>query len=215
MRLHGVMAEVVAKMREAAGEVYQGHCIMKMSKTEDTISALFSDNSICGELNTQLTESMLDLKLLDNPSLEFEAVANLSTVIDTIGKAEKANDAVVRVDINMYGPRSSLKELGKKLSGRRIFLQRPNYWRHGVPYDNPHFLKLPHVEVNQTANPMIPQIPGEKGSEMDKEEEFKRTIGNVYASLTRSRKLHGLEGDGRLRTPLLEYVAQCFKRPFL
>jgi len=202
VRLHGVMADLVTKMREEANDPCPGHCLMGITKELESIVVIFPDKTVFGELNESLSEVVL--KLLEHPLLHFEVLANLSTVIETIGKAEKATEAVVRVDINMYGPRSQRKEIGQKLSKSRIYLQRPNYRRQDSIYDNPHFLQLPNVEVNNTEILMMPGVQSEKGTEVDKEEQFKRTIGNVYASLTRSRHLHGLEGDDRLKTPLLE-----------
>lgn len=195
------MIDLVAKMREENNIPFPGHFAMTIAKTDDYIAVIFNDKTVFGEPNTHMSEVLL--KLLERDSLTFEVITNVSNTIETIGKAEKANDAVVRVDINIYGPRSVAKEVGQQLSKNKVYLQRPNYWRDGAEYDNPHFLKLPSIKSADTASSFIPTVGSEKKTELDKEEEFKRTIGSVYASLTRNRKLHGLEGDDRLKTRLL------------
>jgi SNF2 family DNA or RNA helicase len=208
VKLHGVMAELVAKMREE-NEPLPGHCALTVAKKDDHIAVIFNDKSVFGEPNTHMSEVLL--KLLERDSLIFEVIANVSNTFETIGKAEKANDAVVRVDINIYGPRSVGKELGQQLSKNKVYLQRPNYRRNNSEYDNPHFLKLPDVQVNDTGSFFVPTVGLEKKADLDKEEEFKRTIGSVYASLTRNRKLHGLEGDDRLKTRLLPHQKEALE----
>jgi SWI/SNF-related matrix-associated actin-dependent regulator of chromatin subfamily A3 len=195
------MLSLVNKMRDEKESPYKGHCAMKLAQREDHITVIFNDGTVFGEPNSHLSDTLSPF--LQQNSVSFEVIANISNTIETIGKAEKANDAVVRVDINIYGPRSFGKELGEELSKRKVYLQRPNFLKRDSVYDNPHFLKLPTIQTQDTSCSIMFPVGSEKVSELDKEEQFKRTIGKVYASLTRGRRLHGLEGDDRLRTQLL------------
>jgi SWI/SNF-related matrix-associated actin-dependent regulator of chromatin subfamily A3 len=119
---------------------------------------------------------------------------------EILGRATKGKEAIVRVQINIYGPWSIAGDIGKELSDQKIYLQRPVYVRNSATYDNPHVLTLEGYQCSSTDI----DLPTEDTSkEKATTETLKSTIKDVYSSLTRDQSLRGLEGDERLKTSLL------------
>jgi SWI/SNF-related matrix-associated actin-dependent regulator of chromatin subfamily A3 len=126
--------------------------------------------------------------------------APIRAIQETLGRASKDKEAIVRVQINVYGPRPIAAEIGKELSDQKIYLQRPGWVRDGATYENPHVLTLTGFQYLTTdiATPLE-----DATTEKATTETLKSTIKNVYSSLTRDQNLRGLEGDERLNTLLL------------
>ncbi|KAK2808657.1 hypothetical protein FQN50_004521 [Emmonsiellopsis sp. PD_5] len=149
--------------------------------------------------------------LIERPSIQLEAVADVSSLRETIGKVTKAKDAIIRVDICIYGSRESSAEVGRHLSNKKVYLQRPDPQRQrtGSIYDNPHVIKFPDLQIRD-----VDRRPTEmegKGSELTIEsgEGFQKAIQDVYDSLHRSSNLRRLEGDSRLKTALLPHQQEA------
>jgi hypothetical protein len=141
--------------------------------------------------------------LVERPSVQFEALTHIMTLRETIGRAEKAGDAVARVDINVYGSPEASRSIGRHLSANKVYLQRPDQQRPGSVYDNPHVLKFPEMQVSSIN--YKPEGTGDSASrsDIDNNSHFRKAISDVYASLKRGSRLKRLEGDNRLRTCLL------------
>ncbi|KAF2181727.1 hypothetical protein K469DRAFT_691814 [Zopfia rhizophila CBS 207.26] len=210
VRLQGIMADLDEKLSLGDNCHAAGHYALKIVEQNDHIFVKFADGVVLGELNSQLAKALE--KIIRRELVDFEVLAHIRTVRETIGKAGKAKDAIIRVNINVYGPRNIAKQVGGELSKSKIYLQKPDYQRKGVAYDNPHVLKLSTTHVARVdAMSHVAEPAKEKLTEADKEEQFKKIIGNVYTSLKRSHRLHGLEGDGRLKTPLLPHQKEALE----
>lgn len=171
---------------------------MDVLRPEMQYLVAFPDGSPLGELNKQLEETLNDLS---NHFLELEVAAPIRPIRETIGKATREKEAIVRVNINLYGSRSKAQIIGQVLSKHKVYLQRPDYLRPGVIYDNPHVLKLANVMAPQSG--IIVQVGTSAKHPQDSGEELKKNIAAVFSSLRRGKALNELEGDQRLTTALL------------
>jgi hypothetical protein len=193
------MLDLDTKLNVVAGSPVVGHTQMNLTKSDAQYHVTFPDGTVLGEMNVQLEEALNSI-LEQQHSLEFEVFAPTRAIRETISKATKERDAIARVQINVYGTLAASKAVGRELSQRRIYLQRPECVRSGVSYDNPHVLKLGDykaTKVIQTSDVIEPTVKKVTGHVV------KETITNVYSTLTRGQHLEALEGDRRLRTPLL------------
>ncbi|KAF2261163.1 hypothetical protein CC78DRAFT_471061 [Lojkania enalia] len=159
-----------------------------------------------GEANSQLEKA---LENLSHTPIDFEVLAPVKPVRETISRAFKEKDAIVRVNVNVYGSAVHAGQIGRELSQCKLYLQKPDHMRKGYTYDNPHILKFPNFQSSSNDSIVQFEVGVGKKSEGNKVEIFKRTISEVYSSLTRGRKLVGLEGDERLKTPLLMHQKQA------
>jgi SWI/SNF-related matrix-associated actin-dependent regulator of chromatin subfamily A3 len=194
------MLEVDAKLRagnnkSSANDYYT----FNIKKVSNQVVLRFQDSTDFGILNTHTSKALEGL--IDQPSIQFDALGPILTIREAIGRSTKANDAVVRVNINVYGPKGVGKDVGCHLSDRKVFLQRPDIQRPGSFYDNPHILKFPDMQISSLEY-QVEAAPYRTSTSEDAEC-FRKTISNVYASLTRGAKLNRVEGDRRLKTQLL------------
>ena len=199
MKLVGDMSQINVKVN--SGNIYQvsGQCIFGVKKSTTQVVLTFTDGSEFAHLNTHMAKVLGGV--IDLPSVQLEALANLNTLRETIGKATKASDAIVRVNINLYGSKETRKDVGQCLSAGKIYLQHPDQRRTTSAYDNPHVLVLPGMQ-----NQIVDIIPQEEAEDMlrgDDADQFRKAISDVYGSLKRSSHLKRVVGDDRLRTSLL------------
>ena len=202
------MFAIDSKLETGGGHPIPGHYQMMINKFENRFMISFPDGTPLGEANAQL-EAALSGIAEQQYHVDLEVFAPIRPIRETLSRATKEQEAVVRVNINIYGPRSIARTIGLELSTQKIYLQRPDYIKPGVVYDNPHVLKL--GTFDQTFQSQDPEIPEEKQpvSETEKAEAFQRTINTIYSSLTRGQTLAGSEGDNRLRTQLLPHQKQA------
>lgn len=205
MKLLGNMLDLDNRLGAAAASSIAGHSQMNLVRTETQYHVAFPDGTVLGELNLQLEEA-LNIILEQQCTLDFEVFAPIRAIRETISKATKEKDAIARVQINTYGTPSASITVGRELSQRKIYLQRPERVRDGIAYDNPHVLRLDNFEIDDTVQALeLVDPPMEKTTGQI----VKQTITNVFSALTRDQNLTALEGDRRLRTPLLKYVLPC------
>jgi SWI/SNF-related matrix-associated actin-dependent regulator of chromatin subfamily A3 len=167
----------------------------------DLLFLKFADGTNFASVNTHISKAFVSL--LETP-VRLEAVACISTVRDRIRQAKKANDATVRVSINVYGPRTNKEHLGRELSKSKVWLQKPDHWKPGTEYENPQFLAFHGLEQPMVSHP----IPVKQGSKdlFDDPDEFRRAVAGVYANLRRDDNLRQVEKDRRVKTTLLPQV---------
>jgi SWI/SNF-related matrix-associated actin-dependent regulator of chromatin subfamily A3 len=72
--------------------------------TDQQLFLIFTDGQTLGYLSEKLADAFEDL--IDQPSVEFDAIVDLYTLGEAIRRAEKPSDAAMRVNINIYGPAS-------------------------------------------------------------------------------------------------------------
>lgn len=202
MKLLGNMLDLDNKLKTVAGSPVPGHTQMNLIRPETQYHVTFPDGSALGEMNTQL-ERALNSILEQQHALEFEVFVPIAAIRETIDKATKEKDAIGRVQINIYGLPATSVSVGQELSERKIYLQRPEYVRHGILYDNPHVLKLDNFQSPESISASTALEPN---LEKQTTQNIKETISSVYSALTRNEHLSALEGDRRLQTSLLGYV---------
>jgi SWI/SNF-related matrix-associated actin-dependent regulator of chromatin subfamily A3 len=106
--------------------------------------------------------------------------------------------------------------VGDLLSSARIYLQHPCCQVPDTDYDKPHFLKLTglpssnrqHVDSRLASSITLGDShlhveANDSIAEVSKQDELRRTIGKVFESLTRSKKLNRIEADIRITRKLL------------
>jgi SWI/SNF-related matrix-associated actin-dependent regulator of chromatin subfamily A3 len=193
------MVELNHRLNHSTMAHIQGHTQMIVIRPEVQFQIAFPDGTVVGNVNAQLEKALVSITE-QAYKLDYEVFAPIRAIQETLGRASKEKEAIVRVQINVYGPRSIAHDIGKELSDLKIYLQRPGYIRDGVPYDNPHVLTLTGFQCIATDVAMpIEDTNKEKATA----ETLKSTIKDVYSSLTRDQTLRGLEGDERLNTSLL------------
>jgi hypothetical protein len=139
-------------------------------------------------------------ELLEFPSLHYEAIGDTSSLRESISRATKPSEAVVRVNINIYGPKDSGKDVGGLLTTHKVYLQSPDVRRPGSRYENPHILTFKDMDISS-----VHQLNQEhNGLYISKDaEELHETVSHLYASLKRGKDLKQVEGDRLLKTNLL------------
>lgn len=137
-------------------------------------------------------------------SLRYQAVCTdyPPYVTSRFGTREEKNEEFT-LQLNIYGLRSYMDNLGTVLRVLKSYLQQPFYVDDGVEYDNPHYFKLvgqktPWVERRETQGRDI----GSKD-----ESPFSQALTNVFESqLTHADSLRELEAAPIIKTALLRYL---------
>jgi len=193
------MLEIDAKLKIILNDRVDSSCGFDVSMLGAKVVLQFPDRTMFGALNDHASGALEDL--VRQPNISFEAIGSVQTIRETIGRVTKAPDAVVRVNINIYGPKESKLEVGRHLSSQKLYLQRPDTLRIGSVYENPHVLSFSDLEISSYENQLDVQI--ERTLKRDDGERLRETISKVYSSLTRGTNLNKVEGDFRLKTTLL------------
>jgi len=204
IRLRGDMVELHRRLNCIASSPIPGHARMFIIKPEAQFLVAFPDGAVVGDANAQLDGALTSIAE-QGYEVDLEVFAPIRVIQETIGRATKEKEAVVRVQVNVYGPPIAACDIGRELSQQKIYLQRPVYVRDGYQYENPHILTLPGFQGSMPEIP--PSITEESCPNKIGLQTLKSTLQDVYSSLTRDRNLRELEGDERLNTSLLPYVA--------
>ncbi|KAJ4414372.1 hypothetical protein N0V82_007980 [Gnomoniopsis sp. IMI 355080] len=139
--------------------------------------------------------------IIDDSELHFEGQAEKHAVSAVIGRAQKAMDAVIRVDIHICGPLSRSEDVRSHLTDHKIWLQRPTAPK--FPYHNPQKIVFPYLDCEQRQVP----VGGSETNERQKKqsaEEFQIMIADVYDALKRDKNLNKVEGNTLIKTRLME-----------
>lgn len=202
------MSIVDSRLASGGGHPIPGHFMLSINRCDDRYMIEFSDGTVLGEANAQLEEALARF-VEQGLHVDLEVFAPIRPIRETISRATKEKDAVVRVNVNIYGPRSVARHVGLELSNKKIYLQRPDYIQPGLSYDNPHVLKLGNFQQPFNGQDVEIRSERQEESEVAKNEAFQKTINTIYSSLTRGQTLAGLEGDDRLKTELLPHQKQA------
>ncbi|KAH7333142.1 putative helicase [Rhexocercosporidium sp. MPI-PUGE-AT-0058] len=204
--LYRVSAKVVgngcdidSKLQEASNLEASDRYVFGIRKSIADLFLHFQDGTTFAILNNHTSTGLSHV--IDSPYIQLDALGSLLPIRETLGRATKPSDATVRVDINVYGPLSSLKSIGKHLSDSKVFLQRPDRSRPESQYHNPHLLRFAGMESLTLEQQNV--ISRNSGPVVKDQAIFQKTITNVYASLTRGAHLDRVNGDRRLKTQLL------------
>ncbi|KAK0629251.1 SNF2 family N-terminal domain-containing protein [Bombardia bombarda] len=146
----------------------------------------------------------LEPLLKETPSIEIEAVGVTSALCEQIGRASKPEEALVQVNVNIYGPRERAAEIGGALSDQKHYLQRPDYFKAQFPYDNPHTLIFPDLE-GQLVEEEVREEVSAAAKPRAEEDRLKTLVTEVHNSLSRAKELEIEIGDKRLKSDLLNH----------
>lgn len=205
MKVIGNMAEIDQKLAANRGHGPLGYQEFTLRADPVAVRVTFTEGKEFGMLDEHITEAMAPL--LERPELECNAFAEINTIRSTIGRAQKSTDAIIRIHININGPKSLAQDIGQELSDKKAWLQRPLTTK--FSYYNPHVIKFDDLDPQDS-----PQLEND-ASELPREkkqsvEEFQTTVAEVYQTLNRDKDLSRIEGDHRLRTHLLPYAYPPF-----
>ncbi|PHH91757.1 hypothetical protein CDD83_10401 [Cordyceps sp. RAO-2017] len=191
------MATLNARLSASpAGQIQR----FQVKMERDYVLLLLNDGTTLGCLRGNMTRALEPL--LKREQLTFEAVAPLHALRQKILSAGRPSDAVAHIDINIYGPLSSARELGDFLSSHKIWLQRPDYHDRSFAYENPHAIRFPEIE---DALP-LQELRQEMSTEQRRlENDVLQLVSEVQDSTHRADCLERLTGDRRLQTQLLEH----------
>ncbi|UKZ79857.1 hypothetical protein TrVFT333_007620 [Trichoderma virens FT-333] len=206
VKLLGDMQMIYAKLdkREAGFERF------KLETRENHIILCFNDT---GEDFGQVRSNvgMTLSSLVDKSSnVDFEPIVSISYLMDIIGRANRPAEAIVKVDINVYGPQSIGIPVGNELSSGKLWLQKPTHERDGIVYDNPHFLKLKTNGTQLPRKQPMKQVISEGASNRRKREErLRKMVEDVYKSIDRTRHLEAVDGGDRVVRKLLKHQEEA------
>lgn len=192
------MAEIDERLTSNLGQGPRGFQEFMIRSERTVTNLVFPNGERFGILDDHSTKALTPL--LEHPELEFNAFAETNAIRSTIGRARKSTDAVVRVNININGPKALAQKIGQDMSNRKVWLQRPLTMK--FPYHNPHVIEFPGIDHHH-AQALEAETAGLTNQKKQSFEEFQRTVAKVYNTLERNKDLSRIEGDRRLRTQLL------------
>ncbi|KAH8880490.1 hypothetical protein GQ53DRAFT_891050 [Thozetella sp. PMI_491] len=146
---------------------------------------------------------MLQLLLKDFSGVEAEAIGSTAAIRERVHRATKPEEAIVQMNINIYGPRRFAEQVGEVLSDRKFCLQRPDSRRAEAPYENPHFVTFPGLDLDTVVQETTKEATVSKKKAHD--ERLRELVDEVHNSLSRPNALETVEADQRIKTPLLEH----------
>jgi SWI/SNF-related matrix-associated actin-dependent regulator of chromatin subfamily A3 len=165
-----------------------------LQRDDDRALLTYKDGTIFGELDDQTKKALSGIRSF----VECDTYAPTKPIYEVLGKGAK--EVVVRVNIDIYGFQEFGKEVGGSLAKNKVYLQKPNFLRAGVPYENPHVLVLPGY-TSQTNPSPLDTIVTEK-NDATEEPSFQETMEDIFSHLTRDQDLAGINGDTNLGSRL-------------
>ncbi|KIX07722.1 uncharacterized protein Z518_02376 [Rhinocladiella mackenziei CBS 650.93] len=200
-RLNGVMSQIESKLHSPIVSRNANSFVFSVGRSESLLALQFPDGTQFALLNVHISNVLQ--KILDLPSIEFEAFADILTVRDTIRRATKANEATVPVNITVYGSVDTKETVESLFTDNKVWLQHPENPRAGSKYQNPHLVTFPGL--NTAGSNGLSDMLAEDNLESDKNEKFRQAVSDVYSSLKRNSRLKMVEGDSRLKTLLMDH----------
>ncbi|KAF5575694.1 helicase-like transcription factor [Fusarium subglutinans] len=167
-----------------------------------------SDGTHFGHLPLAAGQTLLPL--IVQPSVDIEPLALTYDLREVISRANKPADARVKVDINIYGPRSRALDIGRILSDGRLWLQRSSHGRYGIAYENPHFLNInvQDTGIDEVQNTQHASNDGAP-KKVSKEDQLRKMVDEVYKTVGNSRELEMVEGGDRVTRQLLRHQKEA------
>jgi hypothetical protein len=199
VRLAGDMLQLDHRLQRTDASYGFGFTGFKVRPGKQDFTLHFVDGTHFGSTNTQFSNGLEGICPMF--PIRMEAIANTANVRDRITRAKKISDAIIRVDVNVFGPRKDTAAVGKMLSDAKLWLQKPDFLKN-VAYENPQFLKLEGFEYQEAE-----QKPLEASSQtrlVRGDDKFKEMVEDVFNKLTRSDQLQRVEKDQRVKTELLQ-----------
>ncbi|KAM0522526.1 hypothetical protein ACHAPE_002117 [Trichoderma viride] len=215
--LHSVDVKLLGEMQvihSRLSEMETTYERFKIKKKDDHVMLSFHDaddddkDGKFGYLRSAVGKALMPL--LDMPLVNLEPIGQASNLRDIIGRANKAAEAIAKVDINLYGPRCVAKEVGNKLSRGKLWLQKSNHMKRDVIYDNPHFLRLELSGVSIQPTQPVSQSRNEgPAGKQKRQERLQKLVREVYNSIDRSRNLDKVNVGGLVTQELLPHQQEA------
>ncbi|CAF3557385.1 unnamed protein product [Fusarium graminearum] len=165
------------------------------------------DEKHFGHLSSAAGQTLMPL--ITRPRVEVAPLALKIDLREIIHRANKSADARVKVDINIYGPRSVGTSIGEVLSNGKLWLQRSSHSKNGTEYDNPHFLS---ITVADGHNGLVQnEVVASNGPTKKKtrEEQLRKMVEEVYNAVDNTRELELVEGGDRVTRQLLRHQKEA------
>ncbi|KAJ4313267.1 hypothetical protein N0V84_009495 [Fusarium piperis] len=215
VKMGGNMSTVDERLK-ACRDRYQRFTLKEQKDHREHAFLCFSDDLAFGHLRSGIGKALLSLML--EPNVEFEPIGETAKLREIIERAGKPGDAIVKVNIDVYGPRSSAGKVGKRLSDAKLWLQRSDtsqIMNPGIEYHNPHFLSIKirgsEAEVVQHSQPVVNNAVARKQT---REEQLRKMMEEVYKTAGSSRDVDRANGGDRVTQNLLEITRKKkSKRP--
>lgn len=189
---------------KACRDRYQRFTLKEHTDHREHAFLCFSDDLTFGHLRSGIGKVLLSL--MSRPNVEFEPIGETAKLREIIERAGKPGDAIVKVNIDVYGPRSSARGVGKTLSDAKLWLQQPDTSHPGIEYHNPHLLSIrirgSEAEIVQPSQPVMSNAAARKQT---REEQLRKMVEEVYRTVGSNRDVDRAEGGSRVTRELLEY----------
>jgi hypothetical protein len=178
-----------------------------------------SPGNLVASLNTPFSQATNQI-LLEIPSVDFDFYVtrqSWSKVFRSQTTAEK--NPILNARVNVSANASMLIDVGRLLSAKRLYLQRPACQVPGQIYQNPHYVKFPGIEPRTLeerkaeARSDIDSIAETDAQKEIDKDDLKNEFAVVFGSLIRSHCLSEFAADRRIRTSLTPYVHYPLRNP--
>lgn len=166
----------------------------------DHIQLSFADGTEFGYLRANMTKGLA--QFLSSSQLYLEAIVGTDELRETIGRAGKPAEALVRVSVNIYGPPEEADDVGSKLSEHKLWLQKPDNMIRDVEYKNPQFLDFEGLDLTLLDKPMELMERG-RPKPRTEEQHLRETVTQVYNSTRRQEGLTQIAVSGHFKTDML------------
>ncbi|OHE92071.1 SNF2 family domain-containing protein [Colletotrichum orchidophilum] len=210
VKLIGDMAVIDTKLRESSQASAPGRTAYQrftLSEQQEHVLLVFKDDATEFGYLRSGPGKVLSRLLSQDAHVDFEPIAPTNALRETIARAKKPVEAMVKVDVNVYGPRAAARTVGAKLSEGKLWLQKSDHARQALCYENPHVLKIQGGEELQEGD--ISSVNGGvPAGRQPREERLRRMMMEVYDS-TERRQFNRELGDKRLKNDLLDHQQEA------
>ncbi|KAM0548185.1 hypothetical protein ACHAPJ_009983 [Fusarium lateritium] len=191
---------------KAGGSAYQYFTPTEYQK--QAMLCFPDDDKHFGHLRSAVGQTLQPF--ISHQRVELEPLALKADLREIIQRASKSADAMVKVDINVYGPRLDTTTVGGALSDGNLWLQRSSHGRAGTVYENPHFLTIGLEDGHtQALQNMDPVSNNEAPKKKTRDDQLRKMVEDVYKTVDNTRELELVEGGDRVTRQLLRHQKEA------
>ncbi|KAK8040667.1 hypothetical protein PG991_000455 [Apiospora marii] len=210
--LNDISVKLIGNMAEAREKVVQvdgkGEGLMySVGPSDNYVMLNFPDGSPFAQVNEGTSKALSSV--FGITGVYVLAFTTGQAVEHVLRRAKTPGQAVMAVDLNIYGPKSKLDEVGRELSTNKAFLQDPDKGTDNMEYNNPHIISFTGIaepdQDSSSARWDLQQVQGRGKPARSSAKEMQQTASNIYHSLTRFRALEKVSTVANVITPLLEH----------
>jgi len=162
-----------------------------------------------GVLDARMGKALGDLDVVAGVTYDaISEVDHYERIVRRHSKNKGAHSMEWIIEINIYGPLSSKKEVGKILTTARLHLQSPRGISCDIVVNNPHLITFPNLPSNSSSI----QLPTTSRTPASSIHARPDGLIEIFDGLDQHESFHPggnakfSEIDSRLTTKLLEYV---------